>query len=491
MGQQGIQRLPGSQDSLAGSVGVRESVSARLRTLLSLHGYRPVETPVLERTELFLRKSGGEMAARLLALVDPGGERVSPRPEFTASVIRAYVEREAELPLPLRWQYAGPVFRSDPGAGHPFSQFTQIGAELIGSASPRADAEVVGIACRGLSEAGLRDYRLVVGHVGVLADILEELGLSDRAKVFLLGSIGRLRPGAEGVAAVRERAQELGLLGQGPGEGTMARLAKDMGDEELQALLQGMVQGARPEALGSRTPEEIVSRFVQKVRSADDPRRVEQGMDLLAQLCSVQGEARPAFREAAKQVQGRGLDPAPVARFQALMDFLAKADIPSSKVVVDFGLARGIAYYTGLVFEIHHPASRGAGDVRLGGGGRYDGLVRALGGRGDVPALGFAYSVERVVDALGSEGTSAPADLHAKQVLVVPEGDAYPQAMAYANDLRRRGVPAEIDVSGRTHEEALAYARRAGLAAVALVDAQGHVRETRLKEGRHAAPRSA
>lgn len=490
MEQRGIQRLPGSQDILAESVVLREKVSAGLRALLALHGYRPVETPVLERTELYLRKSGGEMAARLLTFLDQSGERISPRPEFTASVIRAYIDREANLPLPVRWQYAGPVFRSDPPqAGHPYSQFTQIGAELIGSASPRADAEVVGVACRGLSEAGLRDYRVVVGHVGVLSGVLEELGLSDRATIFLLGSIGRLRSGAEGVASVQERARELGLLGRRPEESNLARLAKDMSDEEIHALLQGMVQDARPEAVGSRRPEEIVARFVQKLRGADDPRRVQQGIDLLAQLSLVRGEASQAFRDAAKHVQVRGLDPAPVARFQALVDFLEKADVSTGRVTVDFGLARGIAYYTGLVFEFHHQG--GASDARLGGGGRYDGLVRALGGRGDVPALGFAYSLERVVDALCNEGRAAPAGTHADQVLVMPEADAYSQAVAYATDLHRKGVPAEVEVSGRTYEDALVYARRAGLAAVVVVDAQGRVRETRLKEGGRAAPRSA
>ncbi|MDO8532787.1 MAG: HisS family protein [Dehalococcoidia bacterium] len=489
MEQRGIPRLSGCQDVLAEEVAVRDVVSAGLRSLLALHGYRSVETPVLERADLYLRKSGGEMAARLLAMSDPGGERVSPRPEFTASVIRAYVEREAELPLPVRWQYAGPVFRAYPAEGSPVTQFTQIGAELIGSASPRADAEVVGIACRGLADAGLREYRLVVGHVGVLSGILEAMGLSDRAAMFLLGSTGRLREGDAGVSAVKERATELGLLGNRPGENKLADLAKDLSDDELRALLQSMVQGTRTEALGSRTPDEIVSRFLAKLRRADDPRRVEQAIDLLAHLCRIQGEAEPAFREAASHIQSRGLDPAPVARFQTLMDFMKTTDVPARDTTVDFGLARGIAYYTGLVFEMQHDSQ--AGVVRLGGGGRYDGLIRALGGRGDVPALGFAYSMERVVEALRAEGRAAPPGAGAERVLVVPEADAYPQAQAHASELRRRGVVAEMEVSGRTPEEALAYARGAGLTAVAVVDARGHVRETRLKEGHHAAPRSA
>ncbi|MBI4540743.1 MAG: histidine--tRNA ligase family protein [Gemmatimonadetes bacterium] len=489
MEQRGIQRLSGCQDILAEDVALRESVGAGFRSLLTLHGYRPVETPVLERAELYLRKSGGEMAARLLAMSDPGGERISPRPEFTASVIRAYVEREADLPLPVRWQYAGPVFRAYPAEGGPVTQFTQIGAELIGSASPQADAEVMGVACRGLAEAGLREHHPVIGHVGVLSDILEAMGLSDRASMFLLSSIGRLREGDAGVSAVKERATEVGLLGHRAGESALEELARGMSDDELRALLHSMVQGTRPEALGSRTPDEIASRFLAKLRRADDPRRVEQAVDTLAHLCRIQGEPEQAFREAARYIQGRGLDPAPVARFQALMDFMQKADVPTRGMTVDFGLARGIAYYTGLVFELQHDSP--AGMVRLGGGGRYDGLIRALGGRGDVPAMGFAYSVERVVEALCAEGRTTSAVVSAERILVVPEADAYPQAQTYASELRRRGVVAEMEVSGRTAEDALVYARRAGMTGVVVVDAHGKAREMRTKEGRHAAPRSS
>ena len=69
---------------------------------------------------------------------------------------------------------------------------------------------------------------------------------------------------------------------------------------------------------------------------------------------------------------------------------------PSTALIVDIGLVRGIAYYTGMVFEILAPGPNGP--VTLCGGGRYDGLVKALGGENDVPALGFAYTLESILE---------------------------------------------------------------------------------------------
>ena len=65
-----------------------------LQEMLRSRGYRYVDTPILEETDLFLRKSGGELASRMYSFVDPGGRRVSLRPEFTASVIRVFLDQD-------------------------------------------------------------------------------------------------------------------------------------------------------------------------------------------------------------------------------------------------------------------------------------------------------------------------------------------------------------------------------------------------------------
>ena len=157
-------RLPGMTDLVEDELELLDGTQRALQLCLTRHGYRMVDTPMLEPTELFLRKSGGELASQMYSFVEPGGHRVSLRPEFTSAVIRLFIDRSEAAVLPVRWCYAGPVFRHDArGAAESPRQFTQVGAELIGAAGPYADAEVMGLACQGLTGVGLDGLRLVVG----------------------------------------------------------------------------------------------------------------------------------------------------------------------------------------------------------------------------------------------------------------------------------------------------------------------------------------
>ena len=115
----------------------------------------------------------------------------------------------------------------------------------------------------------------------------------------------------------------------------------------------------------------------------------------------------------------------------------------SVEVSVDLCLARDIAYYTGPVFEVW--AGSGSG-VRLAGGGRYDGLVKALGGSQDVPALGFACTLELVINALDEDaGDTRPA----KRVLVVPRNESAVKAtLQAAASLRLGGEVAVVSLDG-------------------------------------------
>ncbi len=153
------------------------------------------------------------------------------------------------------------------------------------------------------------------------------------------------------------------------------------------------------------------------------------------------------------------------------MELLAEGDLAGVPVTLDFGLARGIAYYTGLVFELQHPAV--TGEPSLCGGGRYDGLTRALGASRDIPALGLAWSLERIVEALDREGAEEETQ-SAQGTLVTPKtAAAFTAASAVARRMRGQGIVAEMDVSGRSLNESLEKAGVRGLDAVITVDERG------------------
>ena len=192
--------------------------------LIGSYGYRILETPLLEATELFLRQSGGGLASRMYSFVDAGSNQVSLRPEFTSPIMRHYLENAGEIELPARWQYAGPVFRYEVAHPEGSGQFTQVGAELLGSGSVLADAELITLAAQLPGHAGLTGCRVELADLDVFHSLLDVAGVSDRARTFIIESVPQLRQGPSALPGVMERAYQLHLGDRNPGEsGTKRR----------------------------------------------------------------------------------------------------------------------------------------------------------------------------------------------------------------------------------------------------------------------------
>ncbi len=152
----------GTFDVLPQSQAVRDRIEAAARALFARAGYARIETPVFEDTELFTRGVGEAtdiVRKEMFTFTDQGGRSVTLRPEGTAPICRAYVEHGMhKLAQPVKLWYLGPFFRYEaPQAGR-FRQFSQVGAEAIGSDSPLVDAELIGLLdelLRGLGVPGL------------------------------------------------------------------------------------------------------------------------------------------------------------------------------------------------------------------------------------------------------------------------------------------------------------------------------------------------
>ena len=458
-------RLRGMQDQQPDQTRILSWVGLTLGGFLAGYGYRRIDTPLLEETELFLRKSGGELASKMYTFTDPGGRRVSLRPEFTSSVVRAHLQGLGDGQFPLRWQYRGPVFRYEMDEAE-YRQFTQAGAELIGAAGPWSDAEVMAIACQGLARLGI-GCQIVIGHMGFIGALLEEQGISDRAGLFLLNSISDLRRGGEGVEEVIRRAGVLGLS-QGDNETPV----QDSNPEDTMSALEQYLGRTNLLARGVRTPAEIHERFIRKHRSRGD----FDGFDDAAVLLSKVAQKNGSITETLGSVREMELPAAALAeldRLEESLKALAQHEVKAD-VVLDFGLARGIAYYSDLVFDLTRPDSDG---VSLGGGGRYDGLARAMGGTELVPTMGFAWSLERVVEAVVQDGNGgSPWEEQGEAVLVRPAGEpAFQAALREADRLRSTGCRVHSDVTARSLEDSVSYARETGISRVITVDVDGEV----------------
>ena len=395
-----VKRLPGMRDQSGLEYEELRSAAGILGSFFRDRGYEPIDTPMLEQTELFVRKSGGALTSQLCTFTDAVGRRVSLRPEFTSSVIRHFIDSAGSAKLPVRRQYSGPVFRYETAGSGEVHQFHQVGVELVGATGAEADAEVIGMTMAGLDEAGLSQSQVRVGHVGLLRNMLTAEGLSESAVGLVIGNVESICAGRMDLAELLERAGQVGLLRATNGlgaDGDEAHIGAD------QRLVRAVLSEAESSPLGRRTTDEIVERLLRKLREADDPTTLAKGLSLVQELAGLEGGPDAVLNGAASIAESRGTAGSHVLELQGLLTALAGSGLDTGRVVIDLRMVRDISYYTGVTFDI--VVTPDEETIVLGGGGRYDDLVRALGGQ-DVPALGFAYNLDLILEARNASGRS-------------------------------------------------------------------------------------
>jgi histidyl-tRNA synthetase len=164
-----LQPPRGTDDLLPPRAEALRSLAASGARLAELHGYRYVETPAFEATELFARTSGESsdvVRKEMYTFEDRGGRLLTLRPEATAGIVRGYLANAHDLPTPYKVYTLGTMWRyGRPQAGR-MREFRQFDVEVLGASRPEADVEVVLIADRHLRESGLQGIDLELNSIG-------------------------------------------------------------------------------------------------------------------------------------------------------------------------------------------------------------------------------------------------------------------------------------------------------------------------------------
>jgi histidyl-tRNA synthetase len=143
------------------------------------------------------------------------------------------------------------------------------------------------------------------------------------------------------------------------------------------------------------------------------------------------------------------------------------------EISVEPGFARGLEYYTGMIFEVFVPEL----DIALGGGGRYDKLIELFGGE-PTPAVGVAHGIDRITLAMEKQNTKPKLPREPLVVIVPVDNSLRPKALELATKLREGGISVEVEVMGRSVSRALQDADRRGATYTVLIAPQ------ELKEGK-------
>lgn len=377
---------------------------AMMRLLVEA-GYEVVAPAIIQPADVFLDVVGEALRARTYVFSDPDGAELCLRPDITVPVARLHLSRNPAADRLARYCYNGPAFRYQPagaGAAHP-REFRQAGLELLGAADrAAADAEVVVLTLRALEAASLQGYSVRIGDIAIVASLLDALDMPPRWRRRLMDRFWR----PEAFRA------ELKRLSSDPGE-ACRRL-----DEELRGAIctDDVDETARHiatltrrrglELAGARSVADIAERLIEVAEDASlAPLPASVGA-LIGELLAIEAPAPRAGERIDRLVRAAGLDLSPVLEAGAVrLERIARAGIPVEPFTFEADFGRTIEYYSGFVFEVHGPALDPSSPVA--GGGRYDRLMRVIGGR-DIAAVGSAIHTERVLASV-APGRAASA----------------------------------------------------------------------------------
>lgn len=181
----------GVADYFWGEARERRNLETTLLTVFRRWGYGDVVTPVFEYADTLSARGNRELQSELCRFLDRDGSMLALRADMTIPVARLVGTRLHDAPLPQRYCYAGSVFRDvEPRAGQQ-REFWQAGVELIGSAAPAADAEVLALTAEALRAAGIAHFRLVLGQMQYFEGLLQALALPPAAQTRLAEAIDR------------------------------------------------------------------------------------------------------------------------------------------------------------------------------------------------------------------------------------------------------------------------------------------------------------
>src|SRR5215469_6859092 len=288
-----IERLRGMHDRLPERYEQQRWLIDSLSAFLARAGYNPVDPPILERSELFQSSFGQELWQNLYTFRLHHRD-LCLRPEYTASICRLYLDHYQRHTLPLRFQYAGPVFRYEaPGRGR-YRQHTQLGVELFGGHTLPADAEIVQLACDALHELCIPTYRLELGHIGVASGFINRLQLDDHAARLLLSLMEQISRSNEGEQLAQQRLETLypeNLIGE---NSISYRPLNETSSGDIH-LLASLLSNMSVAYGSDDARHEVVERFLWKMERSEQRKRILHALEFLRALHAISGPPPEVF----------------------------------------------------------------------------------------------------------------------------------------------------------------------------------------------------
>ena len=411
--RQKAQKLKGFQDIHGRSMLIKEDLSSKISQKAKLANFVTVETPCLEYTETLLGE-GGETDKQIFRFEDNGGRDVALRYDLTVPFARFVSEHHGKLPLPYKRFQIGKAWRAEKPQKGRFREFSQCDFDIVGSDHLSSDIEVVSLLFSIFSDCVKLPFTMRLGYRQVVSAVIAKIypDLSGEHEERVLINLDKIdKIGSDKVCSLI--AEETGT-------------DRTLADQLLKTLV-------------SDENEKIQIAHLRKFLSKDEEAlkhldRLERTLEILALLCQSQ----------------------------------------HGKLVLDFSLVRGLAYYTGVVFETNLDDFPEFGSVCSGG--RYDNLCdRFL--KESLPGVGGSFGLDRLVALLAETDYSASEE---KQKLMVAVADDSSRTYAFEvlKAVREKEILSEIFLKDQKLSNQFKYASKFGFSFVLTIGEEEKTNKT-------------
>ncbi len=378
-----FQTPKGMHDIIGDKYYAYQGLFEKAQEIAVYYGFKPISVPIVEQQELFETTIGigtDIVDKEMYTLKTKGGDQLALRPEFTAGVMRSYIENGMQSePQPIMLYSSGPVFRHDKPQRGRYRQLHQFNLEILGTKKSVADALIIKSVALILEEAGAKNLIVEINSIGDKESRITYLReLTNYYKKHLNNMPAEARE--------RLKTNPLRLL--------------DSKDPKMIAINEDA-----PESVASLNP--------------DSKRHLKEVLEYLDEM--------------------------------GIMYRLNK------------NLVRGLSYYTHTVFEMIDEGDEETGPLAVAGGGRYDYLGTMLGSKKEVPAIGAAIGMDRVVEAPWYSGLNPKIQKKPKCYFIQLGFDAKLKALPIIDLLRKNHVPVLQSLTKDSLSAQLAIAERSGV----------------------------
>lgn len=373
--------LSGFKDRLPKEALAKHFLLHKLSNVFMSFGFTPIETPHLEYADVLIKQGSDEIQKELYCFKDHGDREVALRFDLTVPLARFISQYKNEVDLPFKRFAIGNVFRGERTQRGRYREFTQCDFDFIGSESISCDAEILQVIYASLVALNIDEFTIWLNHRGILNGICKHCGIVDDRDI-----TNALR--------IIDKLDKIGI----DGVSNELKKALNLADSSIKELLEHIA--------------------------------IKQ-----------QSEAKEFFKNIAYMRKWNDDIDSGIADLEALYAVLESLQMDKDSYRINFSIARGLGYYTGIVYETTLNNLKSIGSVCSGG--RYDNLTRTF-SNDKMSGVGASIGIDRLLAALDEMQLLSDKATSARALIVCMDKSYFGYAHILAESFRRSKVAIEV-----------------------------------------------